>query len=242
MQSMGYPDKLIDRVRIDPTDQDLLDAPDIVPFYMEQRASKKVGKWTVTGKWDFIGEGRVQDYKTASVWSYKNQVNADKQIKQGSIYRWLDQKKITQDQMDIHHIFMDWKAGMTKTDPTYPPQRFHKQTFNLMTVRETDRFIRTKLDLIDEHWKTPEDQLPLCSDEDLWRSTPVFKFYKSGDINAKKSTKNFDVLADARMHQATVGFGAIKEVPGRVKACGYCAGFALCTQKDTLIASGDLVL
>jgi hypothetical protein len=242
MSSMGYPQKLIDRVRIDPTDQDLIDNPEIVPFYMEQRASKKVGKWTVTGKWDFIGEGRVQDYKTASVWSYKNQVNADKQIKQGSIYRWLDPKKITQDQMDIHHIFMDWKAGMVKTDPGYPPQRFHKQTFNLLSIQETEQFIRSKLASIDEHWNTEEEHLPFCSDEDLWRSAAVFKFYKNGDTSAARSTKNFDTLVEARLHQATVGTGAVKEVPGQVKACTYCAGFAMCTQKDSLVAIGDLVL
>ena len=242
--ALGYPTKLVDRVRIDPTDQDLLDNPDIIPFYMEQRASRQIGPWTVTGKWDFIGEGRVQDYKTASTWSYKNQVNADKQIKQGSIYRWLDPKKITQDEMDIHHIFMDWKVGMIKSDPNYPPQRFHKQTFNLLSLQETENFIRNKIALIEKHWSTPEDQLPLCDDEELWRNEAVFKFYKSGDINAARSTKNFDSMADARTYQANEakGAGAIKEVPGEVKACKYCAGFPICSQKDALIRDGQLIL
>lgn len=244
MSLLGYRDKLIDRVRINPTDAELAADPDIIPFYLEQRASRKVGKWTVTGKWDFIGEGKVQDFKTASVWSYQNQVNADKQIKQGSMYRWLDPKKITQDQMEIHHIFMDWKAGMTKTDPTYPPLRFHTQTFDLLSQADTDRFIRQKIELIETHWSTPEDHLPLCDDEELWRSEPKFKFYKSGDINAKRSTKNFDTMLLARTYQANEagGVGAIKEVPGEVKACRYCAGFPICSQKDALIAAGNLTL
>ena len=242
--SCGYPEKLIKRIRIDPTDEDLAADPDIIAFYMEQRASRKIGKWTVTGKWDFIGEGKVQDYKTASVWSYKNQVNADKQIKQGSIYRWLDPKKITDDEMLIHHIFMDWKAGMIKSDPNYPPQRFHTQKFNLLSVAETENFIRQKIALIEQHWDTPEDQLPLCDDEELWRSDAVFKFYKNGDITAARSTKNFDSMQAALTHKSVNagGAGAIKEVPGEAKACKYCAGFAVCTQKDLLIAVGDLVL
>lgn len=244
MKSMGYRDNLINRVRIDPTDAELEADPSIIPFYMEQRASRQLGKWTVTGKWDFIGEGRVQDYKTASVWSYKHQVNADKQIKQGSIYRWLDPKKITQDEMDIHHIFMDWKAGMIKSDPSYPPQRFQKQTFTLMSPQQTEAFIRQKIALIEQYWDAPEDQIPLCDEEELWRSEAVFKFYKNGDITAARSTKNFATMAEARTHQANVagGVGAIKEVPGEVKACKYCAGFPICSQKDALIKAGDLIL
>lgn len=240
----GYKEKLIERIRIDPTDEELAANPDIIPFYMEQRASRKIGKWTVTGKWDFIGEGKVQDYKTASTWSYKNQVNADKQRKQGSIYRWLDPKKITEDEMLIHHIFMDWKVGMIKSDPNYPPQRFHTQKFELLTLAETEAFIRAKLALIEQHWDTPEDQLPLCDDEELWRTEPKYKYYANGDTNSARSTKNFDTMQDAQIFMSVEkkGVGAIKEVLGEVKACTYCAGFPVCSQKDALIKAGELKL
>jgi len=243
MLDMGHPQRLIDRVRIDPTDADLAADPDIIPFYMEQRATRKLGKWTVTGKWDFIGEGRVEDYKTASTWSYKNQVNADKQQKQGSIYRWLDQKKITRSEMAIHHIFMDWKAGMVKSDPSYPPERFHTQIFPLLSLNETEAFIRQKIALIEQYWDSPEDQIPLCDEEELWRSDPVHKYYKSGDIT-KRSTKNFEDLGTAQNFKANEGKGqgVIVTKQGEVKACKYCAAFPVCSQKDALVASGDLVL
>lgn len=244
LAALGYPAKLIARVRINPTQAELDTDPDIVPFYLEQRASKKVGQWTVTGKWDFIGEGRVQDFKSASIWSYKNQVNADKQILQGSLYRWLAPEKITQSQMDIHHIFKDWKAGMTKTDPSYPPQHFLTQTFDLLPVQETEMFVRQKLALIEQYWNAAEADIPECSDEDLWRTKAVFKWYKNGDASASRSTKNFDSMHDAQSHMSLVGKGAgvIVERPGEVKACRYCAGFAACTQKDRLIMAGDLIV
>lgn len=244
LADLGYPPGLIKRVRIDPTDAELVADPDIIPFYMEQRASRKLGKWTVTGKYDFIGEGRVEDYKSASTWSYKNQVNADKQTKQGSIYRWLDPKRITRDEMAIHHIFLDWKQGMIKSDSTYPPQRFHTQIFPLLSLSDTERFITQKIALIEQHWDTPEADFPLCDDEELWRSEPKFKFYKNGNINSARSTKNFDSLVAARTYQVNdaAGAGAIKEVPGEAKACRYCAGFPICSQKDALILAGDLIL
>jgi len=240
MTSLGYPPKVIDRVRVNPKPEELTDS--VIPIYLEQRLTKKVGKWTVTGKFDFVGDGRVQDFKTASVWSYMNQVNATKQTQQGSIYRWLDPKLITQDEMDIHHIFMDWKAGMVKTDPNYPNQRFKKQTFPLLSLAETDGFIRRKLQQIEQYWDAPEDEIPECNSEDLWRSEPQFKYYKN-PASIKRSTKNFDTMHDARLRFIEDGsVGLVKEVPGQVTACKYCQAFPICSQKDALIASGDLLM
>lgn len=246
MQALGFPARVIERIRVNPTAHDLLSYNaqqcDIIPIYLEQRLKRKIGKWTVTGKFDFVGEGRVQDFKTASVWSYMNQVNANKQTMQGSLYRWLDPKLITQDEMDIIHIFMDWKAGMVRTDPNYPPQRFKKQTFPLLSENETGRFVANQLAEIEKYWDAPEEEIPECSDEDLWRSEPVYKYYKNPTKTAR-STKNFDSMHDARVRMVEDGsVGIIKTVPGQVTACKYCPAFAACTQKDRLIASGDLVI
>lgn len=241
MAALGYPKRVIDRVRVNPKDDELTD--NIIPIYLEQRLKRQMGKWLITGKFDFVGEGRVQDFKTTSVWTYKNQVNANKYIQQGSVYRWLNSKMIHQDEMDIHYIFTDWKGGMQKTDPSYPPRRFHKQSFPLMSLGETEQFIRTKINLIDQHWETEEELLPPCDDEELWRGEPIFKYYKSGDITKSRSTKNFDTRQEAVIFMTTNGgTGAIKEVPGQVTACKYCPAFAVCSQKDALIASGDLLM
>lgn len=243
MEALGFPQRVIDRVVINPpAGTDLMDK---IPIYLEQRLKRRLGKWTVTGKFDFVGEGRVQDFKSTSVWTFQNQVNAVKYTQQGSIYRWLDPKMITQNEMDIHYIFVDWKAGMQKADPSYPPNRFHRQTFPLLTLLETEAFIARKLALIDQYWGAPEEDIPLCDDTELWRSEPVFKYYKN-PTNATKpgsrSTKNFDNAHDARLRAIEDGnVGVVKEVLGQVTACKYCPAFAACTQKDALVASGDLV-
>jgi hypothetical protein len=239
LQALGLPQRVIDRVVINPTEV----GPDDIPVYLEQRLKRKLGKWTITGKFDFVGEGRVQDFKSTSTFTYKKQVNADKYTQQGSIYRWLDPKLITESEMDIHYIFTDWKASMVRSDPNYPPRRFHRQSFPLMSLNETEQFISRKLQLIDSYWTAPEEEIPQCDGDDLWRSEPVFKFYKSGDTS-KRSTKNFTSRQDAVFFQVTEakGAGVIKEVPGQVMACKYCPAFMACSQKDQLIASGDLLM
>lgn len=240
MQALGYPDRVIDKIVINP--QPGFDLEDRIPIYLEQRLKRKTGKWTISGKFDFVGEGRVQDFKSTSVWTYKNQVNSQKYTQQGSIYRWLDPQLITQSEMDILYIFTDWKAAMQRSDPNYPPNRFLKQTFPLMSLNETGAFIERKLRLIEQYWDAHEQDIPLCDDEELWRSEPVFKYYKN-PTKVLRSTKNFDSVHDARLRLIEDGsVGLIKEVPGQVTACKYCPAFAACSQKDALIAQGDLLV
>lgn len=241
LRAIGIPDRVIDKVKINPEKEDLDE--DTIPIYMEQRLSRTLGKWKVTGKFDFVGEGRVQDFKSTSVFTYKNQVNANKYALQGSIYRWLDPNMITDSQMDIHYIFTDWKAGMVNSDPSYPKKMFLTQTFDLKPIPETAAYISSKLKAIEEFWYANEADIPYCDDEDLWRSEPIYKYYKNGDVTAKRSTKNFATYQEAVIHMSNSGgVGAIKAVPGQVVACKYCPAFAACTQKDLLIASGDLIL
>ena len=240
MQNIGLPDRIIDHVRINPSAEEL--GTGIISIYLEQRLSRQLGKWIITGKFDFIGEGKVQDFKSTSTFTYKKQTGADKYTQQGSIYRWLDPRKIYQDRMDIHYIFTDWKGAMAKSDPSYPPKRFHTQSFELLSLNETEAFIRKKLALIEQYWNAPEEELPPCNDDELWRSEPVFKYYKNPAKTAR-STKNFDTMQDAMLRLSEDGnVGIVKEVPGQVTACRYCPAFAACTQKDQLVAAGDLIL
>ena len=241
MKQLGYPQKIIDRIKLNPPMEEILNE-DAIPIYLEQRLSRQFGRWKITGKFDFIGEGRVQDFKSTGVYTYMKQTNAGKYSLQGSIYRWLDPKKITQNDMDIHYIFTDWKAQTAKTDKTYPQRRFLKQTYPLMSLMETERYISNRIQMIETFWNKPEDRLPDCGDEDLWRSDPVFKYYKNPN-KLLRSTKNFDTYQEAVMQQAADGaVGIVKEVPGQVTACKYCPAFMACTQKDRLIASGELIM
>ena len=240
LSHLGYPKRVIDKIRINPKPEELTDG--VIPVYMEQREKKQVGKFLITGKYDFIGDGRVEDFKSTSTYTAMNNTNDEKYIWQGSIYRWLNPKIITKDEMAIQFIFTDWSKAKASQDPKYPQQRIQQRILPLKSLQETDAFIKRKLNQIEMLWDAPEESIPLCTDADLWRSEPVFKYYKNPN-NTKRSTKNFDNRRDAQLRYIEDGsVGLVKEVPGQVTACKYCPAFAACTQKDALVASGDLVL
>ncbi len=240
LKNLGYPPGVIKRVRINPKPEELQNG--VIPIYMEQRHYRQVGKYTIGGKFDFIGDGRLEDFKSTSVYTAIFHSNDLKYIWQGSIYRWLAPHLITRDQMAIQFIFTDWSKGKAAQDPKYPQSRLQERILDLKSVDETDMFIKAKLAEIEKYSNAKEEDLPECPDEDLWRSEPEFKYYKNPE-KRKRSTKNFDNRQDALIRLSEDGnVGVVVEVPGEVTACKYCPAFALCKQKDRLIASGDLLI
>ncbi|WP_038345675.1 hypothetical protein [Acinetobacter sp. A47] len=238
LKALGYPQRVIDRIRVNPEKPE----PNTIPIYMELRSYKQVGPFKVSGKFDFVGEGMVQDFKSTGVFTFINQTNADKYILQGSIYRWLNPDIITRDVMWIHYIFTDWSKIDAMRNPKYPQSRTVSQKFQLLSYEQTDNYIKRKLSEVERLADAPDNEIPLCSSEDLWRTDPVYKYYKDPS-KMTKSTKNFDNLGEAAARQAKDGGkGIIKTVPGQVKACRYCKCFSICGQKDALIKSGELVL
>jgi hypothetical protein len=240
MSALGFNKFVIDKVVVNPPAGTNLEGK--IPVYLEIRSEKKVGKWIISGKFDFVGDGRVEDVKTTSVWSAIMGSKDDDYILQGSLYRWLRPDIITQDTMAIQWIFTDWSGAQARQDPKYPQCRHQERLFILKPIAEVEQFVRRKLALIEQYWDSPEEDIPFCTDEDLWRSEPKFKYYKDPN-KTLRSTKNFDDMHSARMRFIEDGaVGMIKEVPGQVKACKYCPGFVLCSQKDQLIQAGELVI
>ena len=260
MQLLGYPQDVIDRIVVNPRelleqygyDIDrlieegtfLTEGPlpeNAIPVFMEIRHVKELNGVPITGKFDFCAEGRVEDVKTTGTFTWiKASKDKDYQL-QGSIYRWLNPNLIKQDTMLIQFFFTDWKAHEAKANPNYPQRRTEYKTIPLLSIDDTEEWVRSKLAQIALFENADESYIPECTDEELWREPPVWKYYKNPE-NTKRATKNFDNPREAHdfMMSKHSGMGVIKEVPGQAKACNYCPAFSVCRQKDRLIAEGSL--
>ena len=227
---LGIPQQVIDRVQINPKPEDL--KSDSLPVYLETRGTRELNGWKVSGKLDMAVNGDLKDIKTTSVFTYIKGRKDEDYVLQGSIYKWLHQDKITGDNIDIQFVFTDWQRAMTKSIVGYPETRLVSYSLPLMGLQETEDWIASRIEDLVTHFDAPQEALPRCTDEELWRSDPQWKYYADATKTDGKSTKNFDNPADANKHRAEKGKGVVIMVPGKVKACSYCKAFSICTQKD----------
>jgi hypothetical protein len=240
--SLGYPEDIAKRVKVNPNNSPIENYPeDMIPVYVEQREYKQLGKWTLTGEFDMVFDGALSDTKSTTTFTFSNKTKDEDYIKQGSFYRWLNPTKITKDTMSIDFIFTDFKQNMVGQG-NYPPSRTYNQQYQLMSLADTENWIKDRLTLIETLELAPEPDLPFCTDKELWRRESQWKYYKSGVVGAR-STKNFDNAADAyQMKQKDGGTGLVLEIAGAPTACLYCNVSSMCTQKDAYISTGELVI
>ena len=239
LKLLGYPAEVIDRVLLNPTPEELAKASDPIPVYIEQRNIKTVRvdgiDYRVGGKFDMILEGIVMDNKstTAYTWMYGNR--DDDYKLQGSIYRWLNPDKITEDFIRINYIFTDWSKTYALSNPNYPQKRLMSKDIPLMSIEETELWIKNKIRRIAVNKTLDEIDVEKCSDQDLWLGDTQYKYYLDPLKTSGRSTKNFDNHNDAKKFMAEKGNkGVIVIKHGEPKRCEWCAAFAICTQRKEL--------
>lgn len=213
-----------------------------IAVYVEQRHETTVGDYIISGKYDLVLDGRLSDYKSTSVWTYIYDSNALKYTQQGSIYKWLAPDRITDNKIDIQFIFTDWSSAQARRDPKYPQAKVLTRSYPLWPVEQTEHYVKDKLADIIALIDKPQEDLPLCTSEELWESQTKYKYFKNPS-KMTRATKNYDTMDEASMRVAADGnVGVIETVRGEVKACRYCEVVGVCTQAKNLQAQGRLVL
>lgn len=229
LKVLGYEPEDIDSIEVNPK----LPDPTKEQVYIEQRAFKKLEGFTIGGKFDAVLGGIVHDVKTTSVWTWIKAARDEDYRLQGSIYRWLNQDKITEDYIRVCFLFTDWQKGMVGTVEGYPATRCAFKDVELMSIEETENWVRKRLRQIKDLRDTPAEKMPPCSDEEVWMEKPVFKYYSNPLKTDGRATKNFTDHNEAIEYLNQKGKGVILSSPPKAKKCrDYCNAFLACKQKD----------
>lgn len=232
---------------------DSMEQVEVAGVVKEERVSRIMeingSEYTITGKFDVLEldgkKGILRDIKTTSTWAYIYGSKDEDYIKQLSIYRWLLQDQYEIEEGYIDFIFTDWqssKAKQAKKDgDNYPQDRILPgYKIQLMSLEETEAYIRTRLELFDSVRDNKDAQLPSCTPDELWSTEEKFAVYKKG---AKRASRVLDSVENAKKYMTTKKIdGVIQHRPAMVKRCKYCAAFPFCTQGIALNHQGLVVL
>ena len=240
LKLFGMSEDAIDNIKINPA----FVKHGETPIYVEQRVEKQtINNFIISGQYDLVLDGELNDFKSTSVWAYIYGSNVDNYIKQGSIYKWLSPDKITSDYVHIHYIFTDWSPAKAREKPkNYPQFKAVSKKYPLWGNEETVNWIMNKVEAYIASANLPQEELPECTKEELWAEDTKYKHYKDSSSTRATNGGVHTSMDDALKFQAQKGGGIIKTIPGEVKACRYCSVVGICTQAETMLADGRLVL
>ena len=230
LKQLGYGKQITDNLLINPTEAEIKAATDPICVYLEKRTIKEFEGFNVGGKFDLVIDGELHDHKRTSVYKYLKEDSGEDYILQGSIYRWLNPDIITSDTVHIEFHFSDWSKIDSLRNPNYPKLKVASKQFKLMSLEETEEWVRKKLNQIRKLQNASQEKIPDCTDEELWRSETKYKYFSSAD-NTRASKVETTLEKIKEYAESKGNKGVIKQVPGEVKRCLYCSAFDNCLQR-----------
>lgn len=234
LTQLGIPPSVQEAILINPTPEEVAANPEGIYLYFEQRAKRQFKDWIISGKFDQVADGRVQDTKSTGVFSFMKGNKDEDYRDQLSIYKWLNPELVTDPIGQINFVFTDWQGFRAKTDPNYPEKRFESKEFTLLSDQQVEALIDKRLNDLVTYWDADQKDIPECTPADLWMDPPTYKYYAdpSKVTGGGRSTKNFSDPVEANKMLMEKGKGVVIPVQGSPKACGYCDAFEICKQKD----------
>jgi hypothetical protein len=232
LSAMGWPKKGRDMIRVNPP---LPVDPEYHNVFIEQRSEKELEGITISGKYDFVENGRVKDIKSTSVYTWIFGSKDSDYAWQGSIYRWLNPEIITDDFVDIEFLFKDWKHNEYLRDKqNYPMHPVMTKSYPLKPLAETEHFLRTKIKMLKQYGKVPQNKMPACTPKELWQKPTKYAYFKNPQKKARatKVYSSHQEAMDRMILDRSVG--CIDPRPGIVKFCMFCPGRPICKQAKLL--------
>ena len=245
----------IDRLEIDVEDliasrygtaiHDSVEKVNLKGCKQEERLRKSVKNKIITGKYDILrkvtdSKWELIDVKSTSVWTVIYGSRDEDYRKQLSIYRWL----ATQNGYNVVQtgkiwmVFTDWSAAKAKQDPNYPQSRTMIKEVDLWGDDKTLKYIGDRITLLENTVKLDQNDMPKCTDEELWAKEESWAIMKEGRKSAVRvlSTKS---EADELLKEKDDKHSILHR-PGKVARCRYCQARKFCNQYTELVEEGRI--
>lgn len=214
----------------------------------EKRYHADVGEYRISGKPDMLVPLNksdlylIRDIKTASVWAAVYGDKIDDWALQLSIYKYiLTQNGIkTLDYAKMIAFYKDWSRKGAEGGGKYPKCKLQEPKIQLLSMEDTEDYIRNQLQEIAIAKELPDDDLPLCTEKELWFK-PGNDAYMQDRGNGKYahmregSTRALKVYDDREMCQAAVDQDCLGTV---VRCPQYCSVHPFCNQHKEMKEKG----
>lgn len=141
---------------------------------VEKRVAAEISGWKLTGKYDYIDDGILIDYKYTSVWSF---VFGRKEWEyQANVNRWLLHKNGVEIKGLVNYLmFRDWSESKVGSR-NYPKEKMIPITLPMWPLADAESYVMAQVKAHKEARNKPDNELPKCSKEDRWFNERTQKF------------------------------------------------------------------
>jgi hypothetical protein len=205
----------------------ILDKSDIPDTEREQIVKVNIDGFELVGRVDLSHNLTTFDYKVTSVWSFVFEPDGREDWHaQLNIYRWMRLKNnLPTDRIRVCAILRDWQQSKT-LNADYPPVPVAIINIPIWPDEKVEGYLKERIRMHLEAEKLPDNELPLCTDEDMWSKPTTYAIMKA---NRKTAIKVCYSREEAE-HNMLAG-EYIVERPGKRGRCeGYCDVNSWCNQ------------
>lgn len=179
---------------------------------------------TISGKSDLLHEGRLEDYKITSCYSFLLEHGKPKTewASQLNVYAWMFAKLGTPvKELWIRAILRDFQTSKAGVDPDYPLIPFQSVSVPLWTLEGQERYIRARI----EAHKAVNSS---CSNDERWLRASSWAVIKNDN---KRAFRVFDNKEQAANLANTDKIFSVVERKGKYNRCElYCSVSSFCPQ------------
>lgn len=181
---------------------------------------------TIGGQIDLYDKAQrvLWDWKETSVWVSYGDLKPEWSA-QGNINRLLlEENGYPVEKIINIALYRDWKKAQVGTKEGYPEHQVQQFPIPLWAKEETEQFISRRI----AEFERAKIELPLCTDEERWKSADVYAIYKGKN---KRATKLFGTEQEAQSHLEVFALSGyeIRFRPGVNRRCAsYCDISAHC--------------
>ena len=187
----------------------------------------------LSGKSDLVDVATkiITDYNTTSTFKIVKKDYDDYRL-QLLIYAWLFKKLGFEiNKGEIIALLRDWQKSKAKYDSSYPQFQVQRLTFEFSNddFEYIENFIKERFLELKKYEDIPDDELPICTDEERWREPTKYAVKKK--VN-KTATKLHETLEDAENHLKNLEdkFPNIYEIEVREGTDKKCLEYCSCCQ------------
>jgi len=175
----------------------------------EQTLKAEIAGVEVSGRPDLRYDHTIDDYKITSVYNIifepKGRTEYHQQLNAYNYLAYLAHDEPVEN-LRIWAILRDWQANKLRTEPEYPQLPIVKIDIPVWPLERTQAYLESRVKMHKVAETLPDDQLPLCTGEDMWQKKEQWAVMKPGQ---KRAVRLFDTESAACNCRNQLPFGGV---------------------------------